>query len=342
MIKHFKNKILKTVSLSLLFSLLAVNVTHAAGSDPISTVGSSTVYPFATVVAERFGKLTKFQTPVIESTGTGGGMKLFCNGVGYQHPDITNASRPIKKSEKEKCKSNGVTPVEIKVGYDGIVIANSKKGTKLSVTTDQLYRATAKEVWDGSKFIINPYKKWSDIDPSLPDLAIEVMGPPPTSGTRDAYVELVQHKACKKLGIKKKGDDGYKARCSSVREDGGYIEGGENDNLIIQKLVGEPKRYGIFGFSFLDNNLDQLWGTAIDGVEPTFEGIASGDYPVSRGLFFYVKKEHIGMVPGLGEYVRFFASKQMIGETGATVDKGLIPLPDDEYKALIEKINKKL
>ena len=332
---------LKPTFFSLLFSTLVVFSVQAR--DQITTVGSSTVYPFATVAAEQFGRTHKnFKTPVIESTGTGGGMKLFCNGVGSRHPDITNASRAIKKSEAEKCKKNGVTPIEVMVGYDGIVLANSKDGKKLSLTRDQLYRATAREVWDGSKFIPNPYKKWSDIDSSLPDLNIEVMGPPPTSGTRDAYVELVQHKACKKLGIKKKGDDGYKARCSAVREDGGYIEGGENDNLIIQKLVGEPRRYGIFGFSFLDNNLDTIQGTSIDGTKPTFEGIASGEYPVSRSLFFYVKKEHIGTTPGLSEYVKFFASKSMIGENGATVEKGLIPLQKSEYDALIKKINDEL
>ena len=332
---------LKPTFFSLLFSTLVVFSVQAR--DQITTVGSSTVYPFATVAAEQFGRTHKnFKTPVIESTGTGGGMKLFCNGVGSRHPDITNASRAIKKSEAEKCKKNGVTPIEVMVGYDGIVLANSKDGKKLSLTRDQLYRATAREVWDGSKFILNPYKKWSDIDSSLPDLNIEVMGPPPTSGTRDAYVELVQHKACKKLGIKKKGDDGYKARCSAVREDGGYIEGGENDNLIIQKLVGEPRRYGIFGFSFLDNNLDTIQGTSIDGTKPTFEGIASGEYPVSRSLFFYVKKEHIGTTPGLSEYVKFFASKSMIGENGATVEKGLIPLQKSEYDALIKKINDEL
>ena len=332
---------LKPTFFSLLFSTLVVFSVQAR--DQITTVGSSTVYPFATVAAEQFGRTHKnFKTPVIESTGTGGGMKLFCNGVGSRHPDITNASRAIKKSEAEKCKKNGVTPIEVMVGYDGIVLANSKDGKKLSLTRDQLYRATAREVWDGSKFIPNPYKKWSDIDSSLPDLNIEVMGPPPTSGTRDAYVELVQHKACKKLGIKKKGDDGYKARCSAVREDGGYIEGGENDNLIIQKLVGEPRRYGIFGFSFLDNNLDTIQGASIDGTKPTFEGIASGEYPVSRSLFFYVKKEHIGTTPGLSEYVKFFASKSMIGENGATVEKGLIPLQKSEYDALIKKINDEL
>ena len=321
------------------FSFVA---TDTLARDQIKTVGSSTVYPFATTVAEYFGKNTDFKTPVIESTGTGGGMKLFCAGTGLKHPDVTNASRPIKKSEKEKCKANGVTPVEMMVGFDGIVLAGNKSGKQLKLTRIQLYKATARDVWDGSKFVVNPYKKWSDIDPSLPDLQIEIMGPPPTSGTRDAYVELVQHKACKKLGLKKKGPNGYKARCSAVREDGGYIEAGENDNLIIQKLGADEDRYGIFGFSFLDENADKVKGAIIDGHAPTFEGIASGDYPISRGLFFYVKKEHIGMIPGLKEYVNYWTLDQMIGDEGVTVDKGLIPLPAEDRKELVEKVKKEL
>jgi phosphate transport system substrate-binding protein len=321
------------------FSFVATN---ALARDQIKTVGSSTVYPFATTVAEYFGKNTNFKTPVIESTGTGGGMKLFCAGTGVKHPDVTNASRPIKKSEKEKCKANGVTPIEMMVGFDGIVLAGNKSGKQLKLTRIQLYKATAREVWDGSKFVDNPYKKWNDIDPSLPDLKIEIMGPPPTSGTRDAYVELVQHKACKKLGLKKKGPNGYKTRCSAVREDGGYIEAGENDNLIIQKLGADKDRYGIFGFSFLDENADKVQGAIIDGHAPTFEGIASGDYPISRGLFFYVKKEHIGMIPGLKEYVNYWTKDQMIGDEGITVDKGLIPLPAADRKKLIEKVKKEL
>lgn len=316
--------------------------TDTLARDQIKTVGSSTVYPFATTVAEHFGKNTEYKTPVIESTGTGGGMKLFCAGTGLKHPDVTNASRPIKKSEKEKCKANGVTPVEMMVGFDGIVLAGNKSGIQLKLTRIQLYKATAREVWDGSKFVDNPYKKWSDIDPSLPDIQIEIMGPPPTSGTRDAYVELVQHKACKKLGLKKKGPNGYKTRCSAVREDGAYIEAGENDNLIIQKLGADKDRYGIFGFSFLDENTDKIQGAIIDGHAPTFEGIASGDYPISRGLFFYVKKEHIGKIPGLREYVNYWTLDQMIGDQGVTVDKGLIPLPAEVRKELVEKVKKEL
>ena len=331
-----ENPMKKSILVGLLFSSLAATSVHAR--DQVKTVGSSTVFPFSTVVAENFGKSTKFKTPVVESTGTGGGMKLFCKGVGVSHPDISNASRAIKKSEVKKCKEAGVTPIEVKVGYDGIVVANNKNADKLSLTRDQLYRATAREVVVDGKFVVNPYKKWSDIDPSLPDFKIEVLGPPPTSGTRDAYVELVQHKACKKLGIKKKGPDGYKKRCSAVREDGGYIEAGENDNLIIQKLGAEKRRFGIFGFSFLDENTDKVQGVTIDGVYPEFEDIASGKYPVSRPLFFYVKKEHLEGVKGLKEYVKFFISKQMVGEEGATVEKGLIPLPEDEYKSMTERV----
>ena len=320
-------------------ALFMAATTHSAyASEQIQTVGSSTVYPFATTVAEQFGKSTDFLTPIIESTGTGGGMKLFCAGVGFKHPDDTNASRPIKKSEQKKCKAAGVTPIEMKVGYDGIVLAGNKDGIMLNLTRTQLYKATARDVWDGSKFVPNPYKKWSDIDPSLPDLNIEVLGPPPTSGTRDAYVELVQHKACKKFGIKKKGPTGYKVNCSAVREDGRYVEAGENDNLIIQKLGADKRRYGIFGFSFLDENLDKIQGAIIDGKSPTFENIASGSYPISRGLFFYVKKEHLDGVRGLREYVNFWTSEAMIGDEGATVEKGLIPLPAAEREKIREMV----
>ena len=331
---------MKKAFIAIVALFIAATTQSAYARDQIKTVGSSTVYPFATTVAEYFGKNAEYRTPIIESTGTGGGMKLFCAGVGLKHPDVTNASRPIKKSEVEKCKKNGVTPIEMMVGFDGIVLAGNKDGIQLKLTRIQLYKATAREVWDGSKFIDNPYKKWSDIDPSLPNLNIEIMGPPPTSGTRDAYVELVQHKACKKLGIKKKGTNGYKVRCSAVREDGRYIEAGENDNLIIQKLGADKRRYGIFGFSFLDNNEDKITGAVIDGHAPTFEGIASGDYPISRGLFFYVKKEHFETIPALKEYVLFWVQDKMIGENGVTVDKGLIPLPAEQRKKLKEMVNK--
>ena len=292
---------------TLCFSTLA----NAASRDYISVVGSSTVYPFATVVAETFGKSTSFKTPKIESTGSGGGMKLFCSGVGVEHPDITNASRRIKKSEFEKCQNNGVKEIiEVKVGYDGIAIANSKKSRRMELSRKDIFLALAKDVPnpDGSETLVaNPYKTWKDVNPALPDSKIEVLGPPPTSGTRDAFAELAMEGGCKKIGwikaMKKKDKKKYKSICHTVREDGAYIEAGENDNLIVQKLEANPNALGVFGFSFLDQNTDKVQGSLVDGVAPEFEAIASGQYPVSRPLYFYVKKAHIGSVPGIEEFL---------------------------------------
>lgn len=306
----------------------------AAGRDTISIVGSSTVYPFSTVVAERFGKSTKFNTPKIESTGTGGGMKLFCAGIGIDTPDITNASRRIKTSEFEMCQKNGVKDiVEVLIGYDGIVIANAKSSERLSLGRKDLFLALAKDVPapDGSKKLVpNPYKTWKDVNPALPDYKIEVLGPPPTSGTRDAFSELALEGGCKTFGwikqIKSEDKQRYKAICHSIREDGAFIEAGENDNLIVQKLEANPKAIGIFGFSFLDQNADKVQGSLIDGAEPEFETIASGEYPVSRPLYFYVKKAHVGKVPGISEYVKAFTDEKALGDDGYLLDKGLIPL----------------
>lgn len=343
----------------------------AFARDQIRIVGSSTVFPFATAVAEQFGKNPKFKTPVVEATGSGGGMKLFCTGVGLGHPDVTNASRRIKKKEYENCRKNGVTPVEVKIGFDGIVLANSKKATKLSLSKKTIFLALAKHVPDPKnpgKLIENPYKKWSDIDPSLPNSKIEVLGPPPTSGTRDAFVELAMEGGAKKfdwlkaLRGSKAGSDAYKAGVKhldkayyikdgkeitkgkkvfkrvahAMREDGHFIEAGENDNLIIQKLEANPNAIGIFGFSFLDQNADKVHGAIIDGESPTFENIADGKYGVSRSLFFYFKKEHVGTVPGIAEYASEFTSEKTWGDEGYLVDKGLIPLP----KADREKFSK--
>jgi phosphate transport system substrate-binding protein len=290
------------------------------------------------VVAEQFGKTTDFKTPKIESTGSGGGLKLFCAGVGVRHPDITNASRRIKASEVEACTNNGVTDmVEVKVGYDGIVLANSKKAKPLSLTRRDIFLALAKEVPDpagGEKLIANPYKTWKDVNPDLPDLAIEVLGPPPTSGTRDAFAELALEGGCKTFdwikAMKKADKNAYKSVCHTVREDGGYVEAGENDNLIVQKLQANPDALGVFGFSFLDQNADVIQGSAIDGVAPTFDDIASGDYPVSRPLFFYVKKAHVGVIPGIKEYLAEFCSEKAWGPDGYLADKGMIPMPDAE------------
>ncbi len=308
----------------------------AEARDQIRIVGSSTVYPFTTTVAERFGKTTNFKTPVIESTGTGGGFKLFCAGVGVDHPDITNASRAIKKSEMENCAGNGVKEItEVKVGYDGIVMANAKSAPQMTVTTEQIFLALAKDIPDGKGGLKpNDNQKWSDIDPSLPDVKIEVLGPPPTSGTRDAFAELALEGGCEQFDVikelEKTDKDKYKAVCHSIREDGAYVEAGENDVLIVRKLEANPDAFGVFGFSFLDQNLDKVQGSVINGVEPTFEAIASGDYAVSRPLFIYVKKAHAGVIPGMKEYLTEYTSDQAWGEGGYLSDKGLIPMPEDE------------
>ena len=314
-------------------------VADAAGRDYISIVGSSTVYPFATVVAEQFGKTTKFKTPKIESTGSGGGLKLFCAGLGVQHPDITNASRRIKKSEVERCVKNGIRDItEIKIGYDGIVIANSRKAERMKISRKDLFLALAKDVPSGvgETLIPNPYKTWKDVNQSLPNIKIEVLGPPPTSGTRDAFAELAMEGGCKTFGwikaMKKKNKKKYKAICHAIREDGAYIEAGENDVLIIRKLEANADAFGIFGFSFLDQNEDRVQGSIVDGKEPTFENIADGIYPISRALYFYVKKAHTDMIPGMKEYIKEFTSEKASGEDGYLIDKGLIPMPDEERK----------
>jgi len=312
----------------------------AEARDQIRIVGSSTVYPFSTTVAEQFGKTTSFKTPVVESTGSGGGLKLFCAGIGTEHPDITNASRAIKSSEIEKCHKNGVTEItEVKVGYDGIVVANSKASPQMKFDRRHLFLALAKDVPDpagGENLVPNPYKKWSDIESSLPNVKIEVLGPPPTSGTRDSFNELAIEGGCKTFkslaAIKKTDRKKYKAVCHGVREDGAYVEAGENDNLIVQKLEANPQALGVFGFSFLDQNSDKIQGSIVDGVTPTFDNISAQKYPVSRSLFFYVKKAHVGQIPGIKEYVQAFMSTKATGQTGYLGDKGLIPLPAAEYK----------
>lgn len=299
--------------------------TAAIARDQIQIVGSSTVYPFATVVAETLGKLGTYKAPVIESTGSGGGMKLFCKGLGVDTPDVTNSSRQIKNSEVELCKKNGVTPIERLIGFDGIAFANSKDGVKLSVTKEELFKAISKVVLIDGKWVENPYTKWSDISKDLPNIKIDILAPPPTSGTRDAFVELVMHKTCKKdYKMGKKGPDGYKAVCSSLREDGHVTEVGENDNVVIMKLTAEKTRFGIFGFSFLDNNRDKVQGAAINGVDVDFETIADGSYPISRPLYYYMKKEHIGKIPGIEAYDELF--KRMAEPEGKLEELGLITI----------------
>ncbi len=351
---------------------MVTGAAHAAAArDYISIVGSSTVYPFSTVVAEQFGKTTKFKTPKVESTGSGGGLKLFCAGVGVEHPDITNASRRIKKSEQELCAKNGVKDIiEVKVGYDGIVLGQSKAAPTLELSRQDIFLALAKMIpGPDGKLIANPNKTWKDVNASLPATKIEVLGPPPTSGTRDAFVELAMEAGAKKyddlaklrgskdeaeikelmakLGIpesafNKKGKKVFQAVAHAIREDGAFIEAGENDNLIVQKLEANPQALGIFGFSFLDQNADKIKGAVVDGKQPTFDAIAEGDYPVSRPLYFYVKKAHVGAVPGIQEYLAEFTSDKAYGEEGYLSEKGLIPMPEaerDQFRKDSESLN---
>jgi phosphate transport system substrate-binding protein len=310
----------------------------AEARDPIRIVGSSTVFPFSTAVSERFGGTTEFATPVVESTGSGGGLTLFCGGVGQQYPDIANASRRIEASEVELCETNGVTEiVEVKVGFDGIVIAHAQNSAQLSLTKEQVFRALAKQLPVDGELVDNPYQKWSDIDPSLPDAKIEVHGPPPTSGTRDAFVELAMEGGAKSIpmlkALKESDQGGFKAVAHAIREDGGYVEAGDA-NLIVQKLEANPHALGIFGFSFLDQNADRVQGSRVEGIEPTFETIADGSYGVSRSLYFYVKKAHVGVVPGIEEFIAEFTSDRASGDEGYLADKGLIPLPEAERTAV--------
>lgn len=305
----------------LAISAAALTTQAAVARDQIRIVGSSTVFPFSTAVAEQFGKTTDFQTPVVESTGSGGGFKLFCAGVGADSPDITNASRRMKPSEFETCNSNGVTEiVESVIGYDGIVVANAIDAPTFELTREQLFKALAKGQGEPAK--------WSDIDPSLPDEAIEVLGPPPSSGTRDAFEELVLQEGAEEAGLDKAA-----IKELEIRTDGAWVDAGENDNLMVSKLAANPHAVAVFGFSFLDQNSDTIKGAAIEGVEPEFEAIASGDYKVSRSLYYYIKKAHVGVIPGIAEYAAEFASEAAAGEDGYLADKGLIPLPEEEFEA---------
>lgn len=325
-----KSRVFKT-------TVIAAAVMGVAGvaqaRDQIRIVGSSTVYPFASYVTEEFGAVTSYPTPVIESTGSGGGIRLFCNGVGEGTPDISNASRRIKSSELERCAENGVTDVtEVKIGSDGIVFAQSSSNEGMELTLEQLFLAVAAQVPVDGELVDNPYAKWSDIDASLPDREISVYGPPSTSGTRDAFEELVMEAASEELEAY--GGEAY----TEIRADGAYIDAGENDNLIVQRLTEDTDSFGIFGYSFLVENANSLVASSIEGVEPTPEAISAGDYPIARSLFFYVKNQHAEEVPPLYEYVDMFVSETMIGEGGYLTDIGLIPLPEAERELARERV----
>jgi phosphate transport system substrate-binding protein len=330
-------KALAMVATALVGLAFSVTAFSQAGRDYVYVVGSSTVYPFATVVAERFGRGSEFKTPKIESTGSGGGLRLFCDGVGVDYPDVANSSRAIKSSEVESCAANGVTEIiEVKIGYDGIVFANAIGADTMSLSRADIFLALAKEVPGEAEgeLIENPYRTWADVNPDLPAIKIEVLGPPPTSGTRDAFVELAMEGGCKATpwiaALKMSDKNQYKMICHMIREDGVFVEAGENDNLIVQKLQANPSAFGIFGFSFLDQNMEKVKGSLIDGVAPSFDAIADGDYPVSRPLFFYAKKAHVDVIPGLRGYLREFTSERAWGEEGYLSDRGLIPMPDEE------------
>jgi len=316
------NRILKTTAIAA--AVMGV-VGVAQARDQVRIVGSSTVYPFASYVAEEFGATTDYPTPVIESTGSGGGLKLFCSGVGDDTPDITNASRRMKPSEFETCEANGVTDItEGFIGYDGIAFAQSSANEAMDVTREQLFMALAAKVPVDGELVDNPYTKWSDIDASLPDREIAVYGPPTTSGTRDAFAELVMEAASEDMDAY--GGEGY----TDIRADGAFIDAGENDNLIVQRLAENTAAFGIFGYSFLEENGDSLIGSNVDGVAPTPDAIGSGEYPVSRSLFFYVKNQHADDVPAMTAYANTFMSEQMIGDIGYLKGIGLIPAPQDK------------
>ncbi len=312
----------------------------------ISIVGSSTVYPFSAAIAEKFGRQKKFRTPTVEATGTGGGFKLFCSGVGFEFPDFSNASRKIEESEIERCAENGIKNVgEIKIGYDGIVLANSVAGKKFTLSKRQIFLALADKIPYRDKLIANPFYKWNQIDPSLPSTRIRVYGPPSTSGTRDSFVELVLEKAC--INIKEfvsfyPNTKIRQGKCRTIRSDGTFIEAGENDNLILQKLHNDHDALGIFGFSFLIENKNSIQAATVDGVAPSFDSIISGKYSISRPLFIYFKREHLDKTPGMREFINAIVSKDALGPDGYLMQKGLIPLSDSELKKMRDEILKGL
>lgn len=320
----------------------AMPVFAASPDEKIKIVGSSTVAPFSTTVAEQFGAISEYPTPIVETTGTGGGFKAFCQGIGPDQPSISNASRPVKPSEIELCRKAGVTEiVEVKIGYDGIVLANAKRAPELDFTKAEIYLGLAAEVPDGQGgWMKNPYESWNDVADHLPDMQILVSGPPPTSGTRDAFAELALEGGAEEIpqleALKKEDKDEFVRKATTIRSDGAWIDSGENDTAIVQTLLKNPDSIGIMGYSFLEQNLDRLKGAHVEGTDPTFDQIASGEYGISRSMFFYVKKQNVNLVPGILDYVREFTQEDAWGPTGYLVEKGLIPLPAGERERVRE------
>ncbi len=330
------------------FISLIVTIVPVYADRGIEIVGSSTVYPFSTVVAERFSQIVGGKTPKIEATGSGAGIKLFCAGDGEGTIDITNSSRRMKASEQKICAQSGVKDIiEVKIGYDGIVIAQSLSSEKFELTPKEMFLALAKYVPNASgKLIRNPNETWNNVNSDLPNTQIILYGPPPSSGTRDSFVELVLEEGCQKFpsikAIKEQDEKTFKAVCHGIREDGLFIEVGENDNLIVQKLHNEPRALGILGYSFLEQNSDRLRGIAISGIEPKFEYIISRKYPISRSLYLYVKKSHLEYKGNLSDFIDFFVSEDVMGEDGLLIDRGLIPLSIDEYHEVLSAVDDKI
>ncbi|GAB4271942.1 MAG: PstS family phosphate ABC transporter substrate-binding protein [Pararhodobacter sp.] len=332
---------LKLSSATLVALVASATAVVAQGREEIRIVGSSTVFPYSQAVAEQFANSMGVPSPIVESTGTGGGMQIFCGGIGERHPDITGASRAMKASEFELCQSNGVTDItEIYFGSDGLSLAISRETPyEWDLTLGEVYLALAAEVPVNGEWVENPYTMWNEINPDLPPVAILAYGPPPTSGTRDAFVELAMHAGCRELPFVRDGGfdgDWVEEHCSRMRTDGPFVEAGENDNLIVQRLQADPHAIGIFGYSFLFENLDTLKDVAIGGVDPNAETIASGDYPISRPLFIYVKNAHRGVIPNLEEFIEEFVSEDAMGPDGYLVERGLVPLPDAVREATRE------
>lgn len=330
------NKFLLTASAAMI--AVAASAGYAAARDQVKVVGSSTVFPYSQAAAEEFANKTGKPAPVVELTGTGGGFKAFCGGVGPDFADITGASRAVKDSEVKLCAENGVTDItEALIGYDGLSIAHATSAPDMDLTEEQIFKALAAELPDGNGgFVANPNKKWSDIDASLPDTDIIAFGPPPTSGTRDAFVELTMHDGCKGLPgmaeLEESDEDKWEEVCSRMRQDGPFVEAGENDNLIVQRLEADPNAIGIFGYSFLYENSDKLKPVKVNGVAPDFDTIADGSYPISRPIFFYVKNAHRDVIPGMKEFLEEYVSDGALGPDGYLPERGLTPLSDEKRK----------
>lgn len=312
----------------------------AQSRENVRVVGSSTVYPFTTTVAENFARNTEYPAPVVESTGTGGGFQLFCQGVGTQYPDINDASRAMTSSEREMCAQNGVEGVtEFQIGNDGIVLAADKSVEPIELSLAELWQAMAETtVQDGEIVEGNPYENWNQISDDLPDQEITVFGPPTTSGTRDAFVELAMEAGCEAFeAVRQLDEERREEVCTTMRTDGGFVEAGENDNVIVQRLQSQPGSFGIFGFSFYDQNRAALQAASIGGAKPTVENIAADDYPLSRPLFIYVKDAHVGSIPGLKEFVTYYMSPEAIGQNGFLLEQGLIPMDEQRLDAVSQK-----